>query len=428
MKISRCERMIDYPMLRYTKEVLHTTKMIVLIISICTASMLFTGCVVNDLPGPVGSEFVTDTLLLTSLSSETSPLITSTLNGRAHIPIGNGNFFIGRTTDLEMFSFVRFTMPIDSFPDIQERDIISCTLTMAPVLYGYGNIQTGRLAFRAVQVLQPWNRFATQDTLAQLQRQGQIYGTRSLLSYNGVGILQSSQAVIQLPFDRTLATQWLAMTDSAQKAQQYGLAFFADPSSSVISSFFGNINEEGTTPPIIEIRFRRPADTIDRLRRLVGFQQASFSRPLQSFTQNGLIMQGASGLRSKIFFDVSRIPPLAIVHRADIFLTPDSLRSNTGTEKIPVSIVARVAADTSFIGSNFFSDRQVIARDEITGRYTANITQLIQRWSFGRTNNGLILSLNDIDENSQATRLVLFDRTADSTRRPLLRLLYSRIK
>ncbi len=383
------------------------------------------GCIVNDLPNEVGSEFVTDTLLLTSLSSETSPLITGVQNGRAIVPIGNGNFFLGRSNDLEMYSFVRFSQP-DSSTGVQDRDIISCTMTIVPVLYGYGNIGAGRLSFRVVEVLKEWTPLATDDTLAQRQQTGALYGTRTIASYNDVGTLQTTQAVIQIPVNRALAVQWMNTPDSIARATTYGLAFLPNANSTVISSFYGA--GSGVTP-IISIRYRRPTDTVEQLRTFSGIYQTSFARPLQAFASNNeIVMQGASALRSKLFFNLANIPSLAIIHRADLFVTPDSVRSTLGTEGLPSTILARVAPDTTFVGSNFFNDFQALPRDAATGRYTANITRLIQRWLFGRDNYGLIFSLNATDENTQATRVVLFGRNADSVRRPLLRILYSRKK
>jgi outer membrane murein-binding lipoprotein Lpp len=386
---------------------------------------LLSGCIVNDLPNEVGSEFVTDTLLLTTLSSDTSPLITSVQNGRAIVPIGSGNFFVGRSNDAEMYSFVRFSAP-DTVSNVQASDIISCTMTIVPVLYGYGNITTGRLSFRAVEVLQEWTPLATVDTLAERQQRGALYGTRTIASYDGIGTLQSTQAVIEIPIDRALALRWLNTPDSTQRANTYGLAFLPNANGSVISSFYG----AGTgVSPLISIRYRRATDTVEQLRTFTGFMQTSFSRTLQPVASNNdIVMQGGTALRSKMFFNLSMIPNLAIIHRADLFLTPDSLRSALGTESLPSILLARVAPDTTLLGSNFANDFQALPRDANTGRYTANITQLLQRWLFGRENNGLIFSLNATDENTQMARVVLFGRNADSTRRPLLRILYSRKK
>ncbi len=216
----------------------------------CTCLMIV-GC--NDRFSPVGSDFLSDTVGVFTVSTDSAALFTSTKSYHRKISsntlFNNGVVYIGNAAD-----------------------IVSATLKLEPIRYTFGDSAANMLQFSVVKVTKLWRPTATLDTITQ-----DYFDSKQLASFSGTIPLQDSVAAITMDFDKDILLDWfklrkLAGNDSAI----YGIALRPQSGSTVIRSFstgvVGNTQRKTST---IEVIYRRANAVLDTVILRSGYDRVS---------------------------------------------------------------------------------------------------------------------------------------------------------
>lgn len=141
-------------------------------------------------------------------------------------------------------------------------------------------------------------------------------------------------------------------------------------------------------------------------------------------SNNEMVVQGAIPIRSKLYFDLSGIPSDAVVNKAELTLTVDSLKSMYTSSKISsVYIDALNSSDTTDISDEI--TYSLLSRDENT--FTGTITATIQGLIKNQINYGFVITA--LGENFTPARDIIYSGTAANTSdRPRLIIYYSKKK
>jgi hypothetical protein len=392
------------------------------IAALVLAGIGLTSC--NDLPSTPGSSFITDTLTTVILSSADTTLITKAYTGPVQVAMTNGGdkastniFLLGQTPTAKSTVFIRFNLVPDSVNTLQETEIISASLKLQPLKYTFGDTVSNQLKFTVSKINTVWTPAATTDTLLK----GNFLGEQ-LQSFSGTIPLGDSVNPVRIPLpDKASLHHWLYV-DSAK----YGFALTPDAGSTVIRQFsLIGIGEVSRASAAIELVYKRSgSDKIDTVDIPSAFVN-TFVESLAPVPDEHLLVQSGALYRSHLFFDMSMIPALATIHKAELVLPWDPTTSLLGTSGAPATLNAYFATDTTLLstdGSHAVGTR----RTDVNEYLFPNIGSAIERWMREGRNNGLILYMPVSSELREVTRLSLYGvNHPDSTKRPRLTIIYS---
>ncbi len=383
---------------------------------------LFTGC--NDQPSSIGTEFITDTLSTVVVKSDETRLFDSSYSGRITVALTNGgdksnvsSFLVGQTADTKAMSFLRFSTVPDSVANLKESEIISASLKMYPLGYAYGDTNTNSLAFRVVRIKSIWGSEATTDTLTN----GDFLGEQ-FASYSGKIDFGDSIPAVSVPFSSVSETYRWLFTDSAK----YGLALVPEAASSLIRQFSTiGVGETDRNTTSIELIYKRTDSTHTDTVLVSSAFINTFVESRIPLPDNRMTIQGGIVQRTSLILDVSMIPALAVIHRAELVLTRDPALSKVGVLDDEPKLLARFAVDSALTSSD--GSYAVGTKKSGSEEYVfPNIAPAVERWLRTGTNYGLILHNEVGHELAEVNRLSFYGlNDPDPTKRPRLTIVYS---
>ncbi len=346
----------------------------------------------NDAPGPVGSGLIpADNLSIVTISSDTLQLLSGAVVGQfpprmesdIAQPTSTNPVFIGAaiandnpSTFITATTFLSFNPPVlndsirdASFSNLTPNDIISASLLVSPLEYILGDSQRQVASFRIHSVTRPWYVDNTQHAInlqdpALIGRQvgaNQSKGTDTIR-------LDASQTLsrkVQLPItDKSLILRWLK-TGTVAWSSVDGLALVPDTTTARTMYALGN----GST---VVIRLRSTtSETGDTLIFMNEFARAGLVRSTlpDNSRSDSIIVQGGAALRTRLDFDLSRLPPFAVIHRAELVLNVDTIRSTISNLGLPLSVQLYPAQNAVFPAAQraFQSQRNSISAVSATG-------------------------------------------------------------
>jgi hypothetical protein len=198
---------------------------------------------------------------------------------------------------------------------------------------------------------------------------------------------------------------------------------------------------------------KRPSDTVESEIIFNEFGRASVvnSALPDNSAQEAIVVQGASALRTRLSFDLSQLPPFAAIHRAELVLPVDAIRSTVSNLGFPQSMQLYQEQNAEFpaVSRSFESQRNRISAtsavgffDNTTGtaRYifssNLNMASVVENIvkSGGKKNMMLQLrpefvtqnGISRADEEQTTSRIVFYGlREQNLERRPRLVITYS---
>jgi hypothetical protein len=137
-----------------------------------------------------------------------------------------------------------------------------------------------------------------------------------------------------------------------------------------------------------------------------------------------MFVQSSVELESSLRFDLSKVPPHAIINYAEIQLTIDSTNSLFGSPFTTDQLLAYYITDSTHIDS--LSNNQ-IPLSRSGSLYKGNITSYVQNWLSSKINEGI-----EIKANTYGTGMELWalkgSNATDKTKRPRLKIIYTNKK
>lgn len=390
--------------------------------AVLAATLFLWGC--NDQPSPLGSDFITDTLVTVVVGPDDAVLLDSAYSGRIEIPLTNGGdigristFLVGRTPGARATSFMRFGTVPDSLASLQESEIVSMSLKLFPTSYAYGDTASNTLSFSVNRITGLWSPASTTDSIRNGNFLGEQFG-----SFSGTIVFADSATPVLIPLsDKQQVYNWL-YADSAK----YGLALVPGDGSGLIRQFstigVGDVNRSTSS---IELIYKRTgSDRTDTVALPAAFIN-TFVESMNPPQPDRITTQGGVIYRSHLFFDIGAIPPLATIHRAELVLTLDPAATQIGRVTVEPKLIARFASDSTLKSSD--ESYALATRRGNSDEYVfPNIAPAVERWLRGEANYGMLLHPETGRELSEVNRLVFYDLNhPDPSKRPRLTIVYS---
>lgn len=413
----------------------------VFIVLLAALATLFTSC--NDLPTEAGNIYLPDTLRFAVLSSDTADIIKDIETDYRRAFVGNlqseplfntGALFVGTTPQgMRAVSLLKMNFPVYLGSDTASYAITSAEIILRPRRNVIGDTSQNRLAFDVMELRQAWRTTFTYDTIAALEQLGALYKDQPVATYQGViSYTETTISSIRIPIDTALVRSWLKKAADSNAARElYGFALRPRSSGNSVIREFAHTAGEDLFRMEIGILYNDTTKP-DSLRKIdtvlaLGTQStALIDAPLPQTPS--LLAQGGVAIRSRLRFDVSSIPPLATIHRAELLLTanPDlSYYSTAGRED---SVLLRLATNDSSLIGNVNSFTYCIRTSTSANVYrTSNLSFAVQYWMRRPEENyGLILQATPVNEVFRINRTLFYGLTEpDRSKRPSLIIYYS---
>jgi hypothetical protein len=350
----------------------------------------------EDLIGAVRFDSQKDSVRITSDEFET-PLL----------PYSSSILSVGRAEGFDASTLIRWQYLADSIGE--GGRIVSARMRLHSLPYRLGD--DGPVALEVREISDFWSSFTfTSDSLAQLELLPGVKGSamRSL----------SETDSIDIPLDTVMVRDWLRKTNSGRYYEIRGVLVQSTTSGSVRAFH----SAEGSKPPTLEIVIEQNG----KLDTIAGQNLEDTYVATRPFTQHPgrIVVQGGSGVRGRLFFDVSAIPANSIINHVSLQFRIDrelSTKLYRGIDSLLVHINLDSTRNTP--STNGIMTSQSVDDPTLLTAQGAILIQAVQNWVNRRGNNGLILikaaELSDLD------RFAVYNGDAATDLRPRLIVTYT---
>ncbi len=428
----------------------------------------------NDAPSPVGSGLIpSDNISIITVSSDTLRLLSGAevgyfaprLVSDIAQPISTNPVFIGAaiandnpSAFISATTFLSFNPPVlddslreASFSNLTSNDILSASLQVNPGQFALGDSLRQIASFRIHAVTRPWYVDNSQQAI-NLQDPlliGRQVGANQEIASSSLRI-DASQALtrkVRLPItDKALILRWLK-TGLVAWSSVDGLALVPNLATARVMYAL-------TDGSRIVIRLRsstsETGDTVITMNEFARSSVVQATLPSNS-NSDSIVVQGGAALRTRLDFDLSRLPPFAVIHRAELVLHVDTVRSTISNFGLPFSIQLYPSQNALFPAAQraFESQRNSFSAVSATGffdnttgtaRYvfssSLNMTSVVESIVKNGGKQSMILQLRPeiitessrqrSDEEQTTTRIVFYGlREPNLALRPRLLITYS---
>ncbi len=358
------------------------------------------GC--SDEPTSVGLGLLSSQDLLRLDTANLTPKTSTSILRRINTGQST-NLLIGQDDGYMAKALLRFT----SIPDsLKTASVLSANLILRQS-YRFDKSKNS-ISFSVYKMIQGWTESGvTWDSVTTAS-----YENISRGSFSGA-VADSDSIVVAL--DTTLVMNWLqvAGTETIQ-----GIILLPTGGGNTILGFhsFGS-----SGAPRLVVTYSK-GGTHSTITFDVG--QDAHVANVENLTTNPQLVYIQAGVayRSVLTFDLQGLPLHSGIHRATLELTRDTLNSRLDSQTVDSLISFYLVTSDSVLGTSAVIGRRL---DPNSNVYSITITSDVQRWINGRANVGL--QIEALAETSNLGLFTFFSASADPTKRPRLKVLYSRL-
>ncbi len=391
-----------------------------LVLIIFLSSILFfSGC--NDSPDIVGSGLIppADEINFTTWNTLEKPLPERSFFFRDTISLSYSNtVLLGSYNDAKSYLLVKFLI---SLPDSIKNALAADSLTFveswisAEIKYKLGD--GSQLDFTAYKLLSNWN--ASNFTIDSL----------ALLDYNPQDVYLSQEltdSTFKFSIQPETPKEWLANQVNSDSSHNYGIYLKPNPNGNLILGF------PALTSFLYQGRLKltcvtqiQGSNVLDTLAFYSSADVHVLDRPIPTNTTHRMLLQAGTGVRSGLFFDFSSFPKSTIINKATLKIYYDINEAEFGTNRSD-TLQLNAFIDSSAHTLNGSLGTLYLFAD--SSKFSGEITAFVQKWVDSTSvNEGMQLKLTD--EEVTANQLLLYGADyPDSTKRPQLEILYTKMR
>lgn len=352
-----------------------------------------------------------DTVGVRYLDSELDTMAITNNNYKQFINTSNSiNMLIGNYQNYQSQALIKF---IGISPDYDSVEVLSAVLTLKASGY-YFKDQTGTTAFNLYKV----NNNIDYSAVTFDSINSSTFGTTSLGSFSG---MIADTATLNITLDNQTADDWLEYAaDTNYINKNYGIGLVPSAGSTTIKGFYSNNNDIGIIP-YVTIIFEK--NNVEDTITLITSQYVSISNVTSlTIPPDRFILQNGIAYRNIMNFDLTKLPTDVIINNATLLLTLDNANSFISSSTIR-SLVIGAVTDSVSKSDSLFSI--VFPLDTIV--YSANLNSIMQRWKTGALQN-LGISMKNSSEIQNLDNFVFYSSAStDTTKRPRLKITYTKI-
>ncbi len=360
---------------------------IYLFLFILPALVYLTGC--SDDPASLGKELFSGQ----GLKVETMDIYANSATTKfTPVPLGNADYIlVGKySTDdtVEALTLLRFLPKIAGYQD--NINIIDSAKILITQQYLYGE-SSAKFGIEASPIKSSWSSSTfTADSI------GKITDSNIITSHS----LDTS--LYSMVIDTAVIRTWLQDTLGTNN---FGLLL---KPSAVTNKIVGYANQ-----PILKIFGHKNGVAFDTS-YITNMKTHIVCRNGGSTPQKGISIRNGFISKSLLHFNISALPKNAIINNASLSIVPDSRYGSYDSS----AVIVYNSSDSAAYTINDSASATLLLKDSI---YTANVQSLV----YNKGNN-INFILRNTNYYNGVERKNFFSTDADSTKRPLLKIYYSK--
>lgn len=384
----------------------------VILLILVLFSVHFISC--SDTPSSVGEEFLLDDAIsVKSFDSSIDSMNQNSSYFKEVIPLGNSTrLLLGKYENTEASILLRFSFTLaDSIKeDIMAGGVSIVAATMSLTNNYYFGDETAPIDFTVHKVNQFWTPLGfSADSLSNLNYDTDNKDISKIFS----------DTLTTVVLDTGLVQSWLLYASDATLGSNLGIYLKpTDASQKVIG--FEAFTVNGINYPSVQVIIEKPGLYVDTLTSSI-FGDASIINDVLPIADPGnIIIESGLTVNSKIFFDLSVLPIGAVINKAEIFLTEDTLKSKTGSDYSTI-LSAFFVLDSTNDSIDASSSVLLNGSGNI---FSGDITNYARSWYFNNNNQGIILK--NFDRLNGLEKFVLYGSDyIDTMLRPRIKIIYT---
>ncbi len=372
--------------------------------------ILFNAC--SDDPSSLGLDLLKEgEIQLISLDSNIDSISQNSYSFLLQKPLGSSNILIlGKSINQNIESDILMQFNIFLNDEIKSQldglKFISSEIELYPN-YKFADT-TSSFDFEAFQIKSTWDGAKiTFDSL-------------SLISYDNINVIQNkilTDSLYTLSLDSNLVRTWFQAAKDTNLAHNYGLIIKPNGTTNRFvgfNSFNSQINS-----PILRTIVQKPDGGIDTLIFSIFSDTYVINGSLPQLSNDKFVLQSSLMINSMIHFDLSKIPMDAIINKATLTVTSDTVESIL-TSTFSSVINAYYINDSTL---KKYDNSFYVSLRKDGNKYSGDISRIMNRIIHDKNNQGIYLTIGN--EINGLDFLSLYNSNADAEKKPNLLITYS---
>lgn len=387
----------------------------------------------NEDPTSLG--FPLDTLSVYSISSDDDDIITNSENEvvRLQTLYLKPYTFLGKYKDISAVTFIRYKTFPDTLTYVNESKIVSAKLRLRPLRYALGDTVTGNLGFDIYQLK---NFFVKETTWEEIYPNSEVadaksdyYDSKKVGSYSGKIIFKDTLDEFKVDIDKKMISDWLRFAEKGDSSYySFSLALVPNDNSTFVGKLLTNGLIAGKNfDQSIELVYEHKSNKLDTILLSTAYY-SSFVNAKKVTDNNKIVIQGGVASRSRLEFDLSKIPPRSSIVKAQLELSIIDEESYCGNWSRDTTLTA----GNDSIQTVTYNVPYAAVREKNSIKYVfPSISSAVQMWNLADGKGKLTIYANrngnDYEEPNNLDRYVFYGtKTSDKTKRPRLTVFYTK--
>lgn len=380
------------------------------IFSILSLFILFNAC--SDDPSSIGSDLLKEgEIQISSLDSNIDSINQYSNSFVLQKPLGSSNFLIlGKSTNQNIESDILMHFNIYLNDEIKSLfngiKLISTDIKLYPG-YKFGDT-TSAFDFEAYEIKKSWDgNKITFDSLYSI-------------TYDNINVIKNkiiTDTLYTISIDTSLVRNWFQANIDTNLAKNYGLIIKPNASTNHFVGF-NSFNLQINSPTLRTV-IQKPDGGIDTLTFSIFSDTYVINGSLPQLSNDKFVLQSSLMINSMVHFDLSKIPMDAIINKAELTITSDSLESKL-TSTFSSIINAYYINDSTL---KKYDNTFYISLLRYGNQYKGDISRIINQMIHNKNNQGIFLTIGS--EMNGLDFLSFYNQNSDTEKKPNLKITYT---
>ncbi len=367
----------------------------------------------DDPPSSIGIDLLDgDFLIVSTFDTQDDSVTQFSSFFKEVVELGfSSKVLIGKRDEVESTALMDFAFFI---VDSLQQDFLDGNITVNQAFieltpqYTYTDTNAA-YDFTVHQITSNWSLGFTSDSLANL-----TYDQADLSSNKNF-----TDSIYTFDLDNDFVLQWIKNSIDSSLGENNGIYYIPTMSTDKVVGFQA-LTTTSTSAAKLKVVIEKQGSFVDTIRAFIFADVSAVVADLPVLPAVDIGVQASVTIQSKLFFDLSEVPPDIVINKAELILTEDTLSSITGSSFNPNLVAFRIT-DSSDVTID--EDRGILLT-KTDNIYTGNITSFITTWINSEDNQGMVIRSSSLVEGLELFALRGSDYP-ELSERPRLRIVFT---
>ncbi len=367
----------------------------------------------SDDPSSIGIDLLEgDFVIVGTFDTQDDTVSQSSSFFKEVVPLGlSSKVLIGKRDELEATTLMDFAFFIvDSLhQDFLDGNILvnKAFIELTPA-YTYTD-ENAEYDFTVHEITSDWSIGFTSDSLANLS-----FDEEDLSSNKNF-----TDSLYTFDLNNDFVLQWIKVSIDSSLGKNNGIYYIPTMSTGKVVGFQA-LTTTSSNAAKLRVVIEKPGSFVDTIRAFIFADVSTIIKDLPVLPVVDIGVQASTTIQSRLFFDLSEIPPDIIINKAELILTEDTLSSITGSSFNPNLTVFNIT-DSSDVTIDESRGILLIKNDNT---YTGDITLFILSWTTNEDNQGMVIRSASLIEGLELFAIKGSD-DPNLSERPRLRIVFT---